>query len=107
MSNTKAGMRILAASANIQHSVAGILEAKADEMESLRDWLLHYLQYTEFGDAQQLVSQTCEFHEHLLEALVGITKIEQGLALHLEELLAEEEGAGGALDDWMGGPAHP
>lgn len=107
MSNAEAGLRILAASASIQWSVADMLEAKADEMETLREWLIHTLRASEFESPEAMIHHSCSFHAVLLEMLGGVTKIEQGLAQHLELLLVEEEGIGSPLGDWMGAGTLP
>jgi hypothetical protein len=104
MSRADAELRILSASAKMQRSVAEILEAKAIEMELLRDWLMHSLQDSEFGSVPDMLTQSAALHEHLLEILSGVVKLEEGFARQLEVLLKEEElggasGYGGLFGD--------
>jgi hypothetical protein len=96
MARADAELRIMSASANMQRSVADILEAKAMEMEVLRDWLTHSLHESEFADVHDMLIQSNAFHEQLLEILSGIVKLEEGFARHLQYLLKEEEELGGA-----------
>lgn len=93
--------------AEIQDSIADILEAKALEMEALRDWVLHTVHNSEFDSENDVVLQSCGFHDQLIHLLDGITKMERGFARHLELLLEEEEmlgdGSGfGGLDSFGG-----
>lgn len=91
MSKTDSSLRILAAAASMQWNIADMLEAKAEEMEALRDWLLYTVRVSEFGSADDLIEQSASFHEQLVEMLEGVTKLEQGLARHMQLLLEEEE----------------
>ncbi|MCI3919936.1 restriction endonuclease subunit S [Paenibacillus sp. TRM 82003] len=98
MSKTDSSLRIVAAAASMQWNVADMLEAKAEEMEALRDWMLHTARASEFASADDLIGQSAAFHEQLVEMLEGITKLEQGFARHMQLLLEEEEedsGGGG------------
>jgi len=92
---TEASLRLLAAAAHMQWRVADILEAKATEMETLRDWVLHtaHPKLAEEGDAERIVMESCAFHLQMIELLQGMTKFEYGLASHLRLLLEEEDGA--------------
>jgi hypothetical protein len=98
MGRTDASLRILAAGADMQRHIAVMLEAKADEMETLRNWLLVSVRTSRFADAEGLLSQTVSFHEHLIEILTGVVKMEQGLAQHMQLLLEEEPGSEGVSD---------
>ncbi|HZG56428.1 restriction endonuclease subunit S [Paenibacillus sp.] len=104
---TKAALRMLAASAHMQWSAADLLEAKATEMETLRDWVLESAKFGAGDDANAFVAQSCEFHMQLIELLQGMTKLEAGLASHLKLLIEEEEalpfGGGDLLADGGGG----
>ncbi|HZG87114.1 restriction endonuclease subunit S [Paenibacillus sp.] len=97
---TEAGLRLLAAAAHMQWRVADILEAKATEMETLRDWVLHtaHPKLAEESDADRIVMESCAFHHQMIELLQGMTKFESGLATHLRLLLEEED----AVDPFSG-----
>ena len=87
----KAALRILEAAANIQWSVAEMLEAKASEMESLRDWVTDTVRWSNVKDQNAFVLRTCDFHSILIEVIQGVTRMESGLAAHLHQLIVEEE----------------
>jgi hypothetical protein len=91
MSKANASLRILAASADIQWNIAGILEAKANEMESFESWVSGALRTSEFTDPTDLMQRSAGFHEQLLSILEGVTKVEQGLSRHMQLLLEEEK----------------
>jgi len=88
---SKACMRMLAAAASMQWCVADMLEAKADEMETLRDWLLDTVRDANMDDCNSFVTQSCDYHSQLIEMIQGITKMEYGLAKHVELMLVEEQ----------------
>jgi len=98
VSRSKSGLQILTSMTDIQETVADILEAKAVEMEALRDWVLHTVQTSEFNDDNDLVLQSCQFHDQLIHILDGITKMERGFARHMQLLLEEDELLGGEAD---------
>lgn len=91
MSKLKSGLKILTSMADIQESVADILESKAVEMEALRDWVLHTVRESEFTTDHDMVMQSCGFHDQLIHILDGITKMERGFARHMELLLEEDD----------------
>jgi hypothetical protein len=82
---------MLTAAAAMQWCVADILEAKASEMETLRDWVLDTVRQSHIKDANLFVASSCEFHTQLIDLIHGITKMEAGLAKHVELMLVEEE----------------
>ncbi|TLS53480.1 restriction endonuclease subunit S [Paenibacillus antri] len=88
---TKASLRMLTAAAAMQWCVADILEAKASEMETLRDWMLDTVRHSRIKDCNIFVTSSCEFHAQLIDLIHGITKMEAGLAKHVELMLVEEE----------------
>lgn len=103
MLKEKSAMKILEASTRMQWSVAELLEAKAIEMEALREWLMHTLKASAFPSENDLVMQTVAYHSLLIEILQGVTKLEAGLASHMDLLIVEEGNVGGgaAFDGLM------
>lgn len=88
---SKAALRILAASAQMQGCVADMLESKASDMESLRDWVLETARWSDVQDENVCVMRTCDFHTLLVDILQSAAKMETGLAAHLRLLIEEEE----------------
>ena len=88
---SRAALRILAAAAEMQWSVADMLESKASDMEVLRDWVEETAGWSHVDDENTFVLRTCEFHSVLVEIIHGVTKMETGLAAHLHQLIVEEE----------------
>ena len=100
---SKAALRILEAAANLQWSVAEMLEAKASEMESLRDWVTDTVRWSNVKDQNAFVLRSCDFHGILIEVIQGVTRMESGLASHLNELIVEEEVLGDNAFSTTGG----
>ncbi len=88
---TKACLNIITSAASMQWSVADMLESKANEMETLRDWVLHTVRSEHMGDRNAFVLHSCSFHAQLVDLIHGITKMEHGLAKNMELILVEEE----------------
>jgi len=88
---SKSCLNILASAASMQWSVADMLESKAIEMETLRDWVLHTVRSENMGDRDAYVMHCCNFHAQLIDLIHGITKMETGLAKNMELILVEEE----------------
>jgi len=87
----KAALRILEAAASMQWSVAEMLEAKASEMESLRDWVTDTVRWSHVRDQNAFVLRSCDYHSILIDVINGISRLENGLAIHLNQLIVEEE----------------
>lgn len=95
MTRAKSALKILTEATDMQRSVADMLESKAMDMESLRDWLMHTVRSSHFDSDHDLVKQTVEFHNLMIDILQGVTKMECGLARHMKLLLEEQEAFGG------------
>jgi hypothetical protein len=88
---TKACLNILSSAASMQWSVADMLESKAIEMETLRDWVLHTVRSENMGDRNMFIMHSYNYHVQLIDLIHGITKMESGLAKNMELILVEEE----------------
>jgi Ni,Fe-hydrogenase III large subunit len=95
VSREQAFLRMLNAAANIQWNVAQILEAKAVEAEKLRNWLINHVTSDAFADHESQVKQPIGIHEHVLETIEGLTKLNRGLTGVLKSVLGGEEDDGG------------
>ncbi|AGA57325.1 hypothetical protein Theco_1153 [Thermobacillus composti KWC4] len=95
MSREQAYMRMLNAAANIEWNVAMILEAKAVEAEKMRNWLINHVTSDAFADHESQVKQPIGVHEHVLETIKGLTKLNRGLTGVLKAVLGGNEDDGG------------
>lgn len=82
---------ILQSMAKFQHSIAQILEAKAHETEKAHKWILGQHSAADYESHSDQVKHPLSYHDHLLEVIDGLTKMENALAKNLQALL----GAGG------------
>lgn len=99
MSRDDAYLKILSATADIQQYVAGILQAKAAEARKTRNWLCHHVHRSSFEDQHgDQFEESYKFHEQIVEAIDGITKVEEGLAANLKVLLGQEEESAGGMN---------
>lgn len=84
-------MSMLESTAKMQHNISIILEAKAVEAEKSRRWLNNHIHAANFEeDHEAQVKLSLEFHEQVVEALSGLTKLEMGLARNLRIVLGQE-----------------
>lgn len=91
MNRDEAFLKVLKATAKIQRHVAIILEAKATEAEKARNWLCrHVLESSYSVDTDQL-EESNKFHDQIVEAIEGITKVELGLAANLKAILNQDD----------------
>jgi hypothetical protein len=95
--------RILQASAEFQRNIALVLEAKAVEAARSSQWLCHQLSGSHFDDHSEQVKKTIEIHEHLLEVIYGMTKMEHALAKNMQTILGDH-GPGGPIPYERDGP---
>lgn len=95
MSREQAFLRMLNAAASIEWNVAMILEAKAVEVEKMRNWLINHVTSDAFDDHESQVKHPIGVHEHVLETIEGLTKLNRGLTGVLKAVLGGDEEAGG------------
>lgn len=91
MSRDDSYINILRATARMQYHIATILEAKADEAEKSRNWICRHVSASSFSNDEDQLKQPIQFHEQIVEAIDGITKVESGLAANLKVLLNQED----------------
>ncbi|GIP39138.1 hypothetical protein J31TS4_24180 [Paenibacillus sp. J31TS4] len=97
-------LRILEAAVSIQKQVAGILEAKVVEADKSQSWILRHIRPEAFDSSETFHRRSIEIHESIIETIDGLTKMEQGLARNLKELLDRgEPEQGGGFGDMFGG----
>lgn len=94
MSREQAYLRMLNAAANIEWNVAMILEAKAVEAEKMRNWLINHVTSDVFADHESQLKQPIGVHEHVLETIEGLTKLNRGLTGVLKAVLGGDAEAG-------------
>lgn len=98
MSREQAYLRMLNAAANMEWNVAMILEAKAVEAEKMKNWLINHVTSDAFTDHESQVKQPLGVHEHVLETLEGLTKLNRGLTGVFKALVGgDEDGDDGNL----------
>ncbi|PZD95136.1 restriction endonuclease subunit S [Paenibacillus sambharensis] len=100
MNREQAYMRMLDASANMQWNVAMILEAKATEAEKIRNWMVNHLTSDAFTVQQDLLKETMQVHDQVIEMIEGLNKLGQGMNGVLKAVVG---GEGGSSEDGMGG----
>lgn len=93
MDRDESFIKILEATAKIQSHVAVILEAKANEAEKSRNWFCRHVLDSSFEDDSAQLKESNEFHDRIIEAIDGITKVETGLASNMKVLLNQGEEA--------------
>ncbi|WP_261381180.1 hypothetical protein [Paenibacillus cremeus] len=88
---------------HFQHNIALILEAKALEASRSSQWLCHHLSAAQFGQNHgEQVKRSVEIHDHVLDVIDGLTKMEQALAKNMQALLGEPEAPdSGSLGDML------
>ncbi|MFS0723265.1 restriction endonuclease subunit S [Paenibacillus sp. 1P07SE] len=102
MSREQAFLRVLESSANLQSNMAQILEAKAVEAEKTRNWICNHVRSDAFASQQQLVKDTMEIHDQLIEVIDGLSKMGQGMCSMLKVVLRHDADGGDTMDG-MGG----
>lgn len=96
---------ILRSMVKFQHNVALILEAKADESEKARNWVLGHHSSAYYDNHSEQVKHPLDYHVHLLDVIDGLTKLEHALTKNLQTLLGpgdEPMGIVGGLGDDRG-----
>lgn len=98
MSRSDAYYQMLQAVSQLQLNIALILEAKAAESSRSSQWICRHLNSDQFELHSDQLKRTLEVHEHLIEVIDGMTKMEAALAKNLQALVGqqEEESMGGA-----------
>lgn len=102
MSREQALISILDSTAHLQSNMAIILEAKAIEAEKVRNWIGNHVRSDSFSSQQQLVKDTMDIHEQLIEVIEGLSKLGQGMTSMLKVVLRHEADGGEGMDG-MGG----
>jgi len=87
VTNKQAFTRILAANASIQHHLAVILEAKANEMAKVGAWTQSQVRSSGYPMHEVQFKDALRIHERMVEVIDGITKVEIGLARHMKMTL--------------------
>ncbi len=103
MSREESFIRMLGAASKMQLNISVILEAKAMEAEKIRAWFQHHFHPQSITTHEDLVKKPIEVHEHLLEVIDGLTKMEYALAKNLKTLLNPDEGEESSGFDFGGG----
>lgn len=92
MDRTELYLGIMESTAKMQENISVILEAKATEAEKSRIWLGHHVTPNYFAhDHEAQVKLSLEVHEHMVDLLNGLTKMEWGLARNLKILLNQDQ----------------
>ncbi|NTZ17096.1 hypothetical protein EXW96_05815 [Paenibacillus sp. JMULE4] len=102
MSREDSYYRILQSVSRLQFNISLILEAKAIDASRSSQWLCHHISSMQFENQGEQVAKTVEIHDHLLEVIDGLTKMELALSKNLQALLGDQEG-GGANDPGITG----
>ncbi|GGF98815.1 restriction endonuclease subunit S [Paenibacillus abyssi] len=109
MSREQDFLRVLEASANLHLNMEKILEAKAVEAEKVRSWMSSHITAEVFPSQQELVKETMQVHEQLIEVIDGLTKLNHGMTHVLKVVLRHDAdnqggiGAMGSLGGMLGG----
>jgi predicted AAA+ superfamily ATPase len=85
-------LQMLDSTARLQRDIAHILEAKVVEAEKSRNWICNHLFADELEDREQDMRRTGGIHDHLVQVIDGITKMENALVRNLQALLKQSEG---------------
>ncbi|RXZ81206.1 restriction endonuclease subunit S [Paenibacillaceae bacterium] len=101
MSREAAYLRMLEAAAKLQWNMATILDAKAVETEKVRNWICNHVSPEVFPGQQDLVKETLEVHDQMIEVIDGLSKMGQGISSMLKVVLRHD--AATDSDDGMGG----
>lgn len=93
-------LQVLDSSAKLQLNMAAILEAKAVEAEKVRNWMCNHVDCNAFPNQSDLVKETMQVHEQLIEVIDGLSKVSQGISSVLKVVLrsgaeSEKDGMGG------------
>jgi hypothetical protein len=84
-------LNMLRSFAHMQESIADILEYKAIEADKSTKWLLQHYHLDRMPSAHACLKEELKVHEHLVEAIDGVTKMEAALSRNLKCLLHQEE----------------
>jgi len=84
-------LRMLQASAKMQHDISLILEAKANEAEKSRDWICVHLNHKCYETHEDQLKKPLDMHEQFVELIDGLTKMENALAKNLKVVLNKKE----------------
>ncbi|MEW9700269.1 restriction endonuclease subunit S [Paenibacillus sp. SI8] len=89
-------LHMLDATAKLQYEIALILEARAVEAEKSRNWICLHINSTNLEGHENQMKQTGEIHEHVIELIDGLTKMENSLNRHLQALLNQNDSGSGS-----------
>lgn len=91
MERAESFLRMLQASAKMQHDISLILEAKANEAEKSRDWICVHLNHKSYENHEDQLKKPLDMHEQFVELIDGLTKMENALAKNLKVVLNKKE----------------
>lgn len=91
MERAESFLRMLQASAKMQHEISLILEAKANEAEKSRDWICVHLNHKSYENHEDQLKKPLDMHEQFVELIDGLTKMENALAKNLKVVLNKKE----------------
>ncbi|MCD1258101.1 restriction endonuclease subunit S [Paenibacillus athensensis] len=96
-------LHMLDSTAKLQHEIALILEAKAQEAEKSRSWVCHHLTSANVPGHDNQMKTSVEVNEQIIELIDGLTKLESALNRQLQALLGakEDDGGGSGFGDMM------
>ncbi|MBD2848196.1 restriction endonuclease subunit S [Paenibacillus sp. IB182496] len=100
MSREQSYLRMLETSAKLQLNMALMLEAKALEAEKVRNWVGHHVNPDAFGSQQELLQESMDIHDQLIEVIDGLSKLGQGMSSVMKVVLRHDQEESG---DMMGG----
>jgi hypothetical protein len=104
VSREESYLKILDAAEKYQASIAFILEAKIIEAQKSQDWIRKHMQQSLIAPEEQF-KLSMEIHEHIVELLEGLTKMEQSLGNNLKVILNRDDGGtdDAGLSGFVGG----
>ncbi|MEC0232231.1 restriction endonuclease subunit S [Paenibacillus alba] len=88
-------LHMLDATAKLQHEIALMLEARVVEAEKSRNWICHHINSSNLEGHEHQMKQTGEIHEHVIELIDGLTKMENSLNRHMQALLGSNDAGSG------------
>lgn len=89
-------LHMLDATAKLQHEIALMLEARVVEAEKSRNWICLHINSANLDGHEHQMKQSGEIHEHVIELIDSLTKMENSLNRHMQALLGHNESGAGA-----------